>query len=203
MQKRVLLLIILSVIFLILFTLPIETTFADDVDGTYEVPFEMKEAGSENTSIADGYFSKPANVVIKDGTIYIQLTITNSEWVKSLSGPFGESTVIGEDKDDDTRTIKLQVGDLSEPVKLNMHVVVPEEIAGMPYDHEHTVRAVFDTSEIPINIPSGEEMEVEAKQNQSDDLAEDDDSSIGLYMIVIMSSIIVVFIIYKIIFARK
>ena len=117
-------------------------------NGTYSVSFEIKEAGNNNTSIADGYFSKPAKLIIKNGLNYIQLTTTESEWVKSLSGPNGSSTVISENGN--SRTVQFEVGDVSQPVNMSMHVVVPEDVAGMKYDHNHSVRAIFDVSSIPV-----------------------------------------------------
>ena len=56
--------------------------FADIAEGTYEVNYEMKEAGNDNTSIADGYFSKPATLTVENGVKHIQLTVTSSSMVK-------------------------------------------------------------------------------------------------------------------------
>lgn len=129
-----------------LFTLPQGTIFADIADGTYEVNYEMKESGSDNTSIADGYFSKPATLTVENGNKYIQLTVTGANMVKSLSAPSGSVDVVSDNGD--TRTVKFKVdGDLSQPVNMNMHIVVPD-MPEMPggYDMEHTARAVFDVS---------------------------------------------------------
>lgn len=130
-------------------------------DGTYDVSFSLKEAGSNNASIADGYFSKPAKLVVKNGVNHVQLTTTESDWLKSISGPKGNASDLG--GSGNSRTVQLEVGDLSNPVDLKMHVVVPEEIAGMAYDHNHSVRAVFDVSNVPL--ASGEAAE-ESSSNQ-------------------------------------
>lgn len=208
MRKKFTLLFTLGVLVFALVFLPQGSVLAQYADGTYDVHFELKEAGNDNTSIADGYFSKPAKLVVENGKNFVQLTITSSEWVKALSGPAGEATVISEDKNNNTRTVKLQVGDLSKPVELQMHVVVPEEIAGMPYDHNHTVRAVFDVSNIPES--GGEDPESSdqgsSQQSASDDVVENpqtsDDSPIGLYVILLLSSI-AVFTFYKLRLAKN
>lgn len=123
-----------------LLAMPQGAVFAEIADGTYEVNYEVKEAGSENTSIADGYFSKPATLTVENGTKYIQLTVTSASMIKSLSAPSGPVDVVSEG--DDTRTIKFRVdGDLSQPVNMEMHIEVP----GL-YDSTHTARAVFDVS---------------------------------------------------------
>src|SRR5690625_5808899 len=77
-----LLLIVTALVLTITLGLPKETVFADIADGTYEVNYEMKEAGSDNTSIADGYFSKPATLTVENGTKYIQLTVTSADMVE-------------------------------------------------------------------------------------------------------------------------
>lgn len=116
-------------------------------NGTYDVSLELKESGSNNASIAAGYFSKSAKLIVKNGVNYVQLTATESDWIKSISGPNGGATVISESGN--TRTVQFEAGDLSGPVNLKMHVVVPEEVAGMKYDNHHSVRAVLNTSSVP------------------------------------------------------
>src|SRR5690625_4275252 len=205
MNKRFSLFFVLSVMIFTLAYLPMGSVVADIADGTYDVPFELKESGSENTSIADGYFSKPATLIVKNGQKNIQLTITNSEWVKALSGPHGNATVIHEDEANDMRTVQLQVGDLSNAVTLKMHVVVPEDVAGMPYDHEHTVRAVFDVSNIKNNSnnegsTSTNDGGTSTSDHQSNDVVENpqtsDNSPIALYVILLITSV-AVFTFYK------
>src|SRR5690625_3904972 len=120
--------------------LPVHT-FAEIADGTHQINYEMKEAGNDNTSIADGYFSKPATLTVENGVKHIQLTVTSSSMVKSLSAPSGPVKVVSEDKGNETRTVKFKVDDLSQPVNMEMHIVVPDL-----YDTTHTARAVFDVS---------------------------------------------------------
>lgn len=135
-------------------------------NGTYSVSFELKEAGNNNTSIADGYFSKPATLVVKNGVNYIQMTTTQSDWIKSMSGPKGSATVISESGN--SRTVQFEAGDLTKPVNMKMHVVVPEDVAGMKYDHHHSVRAVFNVSGVPAATATPEKKEESTAQAQQD-----------------------------------
>lgn len=204
MKKRLALIFSLGIIICTLVLFPTTSVFADFANGTYDVSYELKEAGNDNTSIADGYFSKPAKLIVENGENYVQLTITSSEWVKALSGPYGEATVVSEDQANDTRTVKLKVGDLSKPVNMKMHVVVPEEIAGMPYDNNHTVRAVFDISSVPAsNGSSGDES---SPPSETDKVVENpptnDDSPIGLYVVLLLSSV-ALFTFYKLRLAKN
>lgn len=154
--------------FAIIFTLsmiiiPQKLIHAEIKDGTYDVNYEMKEAGNDNTSIADGYFSKPATLTVDGGVQYIQLTITSSSMVKSLSAPSGPVDIVREDEGNETRTVKFREdGDLSEPVSMEMHVVVPDL-----YDMEHTARAVFDVSGLDTTSDAEEESaEDKGKENR-------------------------------------
>src|SRR5690625_2276812 len=128
---------------------PVGSVFAAIADGTYQVNYEMKEKSSDSTSIADGYFSSPATLTVKDGVQHIQLTVTGSSMIKSLSAPSGAVDVISEG--DDTRTVKFRVdGDLSQPVTMKMRIEVPD-MPAMPggYKQDHTARAAFDVSGLP------------------------------------------------------
>jgi len=194
---------LISIFSLIL--VPQGTIFADIADGTYEVNYEMKEAGNENTSIADGYFSKPATLTVENGTKYIQLTVTNADMVESLSGPNGPVDVISEG--DDTRTVKFSVdGDLTQPVNMEMHIIVPD-IPEMPggYDMTHTARAVFDVSGLDqagatATEENSSEDEVSATagaDKNEKNPPTGDSSSILLYVILLIGSISVLF------FAKK
>src|SRR5690554_6902601 len=122
---------------------PVGSVFAAIADGTYQVNYEMKEKSSDSTSIADGYFAKPATLTVKDGVQHIQLTVTGASMIKKLVAPSGPVTVVSEGEE--TRTVKFRVdGDLSQPVSLQMDIVVPDL-----YDTTHTARAVFNVSDLP------------------------------------------------------
>src|SRR5699024_957840 len=98
---------------------PVGSVFAAIVDGTYQVNYEMKEKSSDNASIADGYFSSPATLTVKDGVQHIQLTVTGADMIKKLVAPSGSVSVVSDNGD--TRTVKFRVdGDLSQPVPLEM-----------------------------------------------------------------------------------
>lgn len=138
-----------AILFISAILLPQTADAASFKNGTYDVSYEIKEAGGSSTSIADGYFLKPAKITIENGTYYAQFTVKNAEWIKSVSGPYGAATVVSTDKANDRKVLKLRVSDISSPVDLSMHIVVPEEVAGMEYDNNHKAKAVFNTSGIP------------------------------------------------------
>lgn len=149
--------------------LPIEVTYAEIADGTYDIDYEMKEASSESTSIADGFFSKPATLTVEDGEKHIELTVTSSDMIQSLSAPTGEVDIVDENEDEDTRTVKFRVDqDLSEPLEMEMHVIVPDL-----YDMTHTARAVFDVESETADEENTEEDNTEEVNEEPDNEEEE------------------------------
>lgn len=206
MNKRFTLLMALTaLVFTLTFlVLPTGNASAAIADGSYQINYEMKEASSDNTSIADGYFTKPATLTVENGAQYIQFTVTSAEMVKSLSAPSGPVTVVSDSGD--TRTVKFRVdGDLSNPVKMSMHVVVPEEALPGGYDMNHTTRAVFDVSGLPT-AGAGEATDTNNAESNSETTgagkAEEnpptgDSSSIALFTILLAGSGIALFALRK------
>lgn len=179
-----------------LITTPVSAQIAD---GTYKINYEMKEANGGNTSIADGYFTKPATLIVENGVQYIQLTVTGSNYVKSLSTSAGPVQVISENSANKTRTVKFKVnGNLSQPLNMDMHIVVPDM-----YDMTHTARAVFDVSGLPQAGSAAEQKSAEkgdATGNAGvtvENPQTGDNSSIGLYALLMLGSAVALLAIWK------
>jgi len=159
--------IVFSFLLVLSFAIAPSSTFAAIADGTYKINYEMKEANSDNTSIADGYFTKPATLTVKNGVQYITLTVTGSNYIKSLSAPSGPVEIISEDTEKLTRTVRFKVdGDLSQPLNMKMHIVVPDV-----YDTTHIARAIFDVKGLPEkkeNTNVGQNTNNDKKQDNKD-----------------------------------
>lgn len=197
MRKRFSIAIIAILVTITLAFFPTGSAFAQLADGTYDLPYSVKEAGNNNVSIADGYFSKPAKLIVKNGEKHVQMTIKEANYVKSLSN----TSVVSDNGN--TRVVQMKVNDLSQPVSVSMHIVVPEEVAGMPYDHDHTARFVFDASGLGSNTSSGNATESGAATtgDSVENPPTGDSTSIGLYVALLFGSI-VVFSVYKLRFAK-
>lgn len=167
MRKRFSFFVVISALVLSLALAPVDQAFAQFANGTYDVPYEMKEASNNNTSIADGYFQKPAKVTIDGSNATVQFTVTSAEMVKSLSAAGGSMKVTNDAGD--TRTYQLTIGadQLKQPITMDMHIIVPEGTPGLPqgYDRKHQARAVFDVSKIPG--ASGKESSESGTQNEN------------------------------------
>src|SRR5699024_1338067 len=113
-------------------------------DQAFQYDYVVKHATEDKISAADKFFKKPATVLYKDGEAYIQLTITNWDWIKSLKPESGDIIVVQKNADG-SAVVQFKVnGDLSDAIVLNMHVVVPKDVAGMDYDMNHTARIFLD-----------------------------------------------------------
>lgn len=217
--------IIVAVLSIFLIASPAAAQIAD---GTYEITYEMKEANSDNTSIADGYFTKPALLTVKNGAQTIRLTLTGSNYIQSLSGPSGPVKVVSEDTANHVRVVEFPVsGDLSRPISMEMHIIVPDL-----YDQKHTARAVFHVSDLPqantsapaapsdssdettseasSETTTGEKTPGESKESAKTASGEEvenpktgEDSSILLYGLLMVGSVIALFFIRKLRPARN
>lgn len=158
-----------------------------------DVSYKIVEAGKDSVSIADGYFVKPAKYTEENGKNYVELTLREAQYIKALSGPYGAVQVLSDDGS--KRVVKMQVGDLSKPVALDMHIVVPEEIAGMVYDNQHKARAIFDASGIKSGGSS--ESTVGSGVDKEENPRTSDQTPLALYSVLILGSGAVLFFIWK------
>lgn len=161
---------IITCAFLLVFgTLSVDSVSAALADGTYSIEnYQVLKADSNAASIANGYFLKPAKLIVEDGTNYVQLTIKESNMVQSLTGPYGKAVVVSEDKAKQHITVKFKVEDISKAVTVGMHIIVDAE--EIQYDTTHKARLVFDeptstgttntnTNTAPSNEPTNQDKE--------------------------------------------
>lgn len=192
MKFRLPLVMLLAALIFGLIAAPVAAQVAD---GTYQVNYEVKQADNDNASIADGYFQKPASVTVKNGVYTVTFDVTGSDMVKSLSSRQGSVKVVGENEANKTRTYQLQVNDLSRPITMDMHIVVPDL-----YDQEHSARFVFDTSGLPeagSESDSGAETTAAGDGEEVENPKTGEDSSIALYSILLLASVVGLVAIWK------
>ena len=115
--------------------------------GAYTIDFEVHKDGTDEISVMDGYTEKPATLFVEDSAKFIELTLTNSNWIKLFqtdqNGDFVDAEVVAENTDADTRTVRFPVEDLSSKLDAYTHVVI-EDIPGFEYDNYYTVQFAFD-----------------------------------------------------------
>src|SRR5690625_6054831 len=105
-----------SIVLIFVFTLfsftPTGSVLAEEEDGLYSIEYEVLKADSDGTSIGNDYFDKPATLIVEGDEKHIQLTVNHSDYVKSLSGPHGEVSIISEDKEERERRSEEHTSEL-------------------------------------------------------------------------------------------
>lgn len=166
-----------------------------------EVSYEILEAGSDGSSIADGYFLKPAKLTSEGGKTYLEFSLKDADYVKSLSGPYGSVKVISDAGN--KRVVKMQVGDITKPIELQMHVVVPEEVAGLPYDHEHKARMIVQTEGVDLaGLTTNDQGEKTPSASDDGDKKDEnpktsDTTPLIMYTVLLIGSVGIIVILWK------
>ncbi|MBD8035636.1 heme uptake protein IsdC [Solibacillus sp. A46] len=133
---------ILSVLFLVAFTLP-NASLAAIADGTYEVNYQVNKPGSNSASMANDYFLKPAKLIVNNGKMTMQITIKNSSWVTEFKPP-GGAKVISTNESAGQRTVQFPVSN-ANLVTIAMKI----DIDDIDYHHAYSVDFVFNSSGLP------------------------------------------------------
>src|SRR5690625_730774 len=181
LRKRFSFLTVITLLLVSLVFIPVNSVSAEIADGTYQIQYEVKQKGSNNTSIADGYFLKPATLTVSGGTQTIQLTIKDAHYVKGLRVQGTPVTVVSDDGDN--RDVKFNVsGDLSNRVPMSMDIKVPDL-----YDTTHGADAIFHVSGLAkTDGGSGSGANDSNDGKVVDNPKTGDDSPIYLYVILLV-----------------
>lgn len=143
MRKSLNILLVLMITF---FAIPFGgiTTLADAEDSStvssdeaYEIDYVIKHEDGSKESVANGFFEKPALLLKKDDSKFVQITINNGDMIKELSNEYGDVLLVREN-DDGSIVVQLRVNDDLSDMLLNMHVVVPGQ-----YNESHTAILAF------------------------------------------------------------
>lgn len=119
--------------------LPFNKAGAELADGKYSLPYQVNKAGTSSASIANDYFIKPATLVKKNGTMYVQLTLKNSSQFVKFESPSGGNKVVSKDSANDRRTVQFNLSSLSKVQTVNVRVEIPEE----DYYHNYKIDFVW------------------------------------------------------------
>ncbi|WP_224925606.1 NEAT domain-containing protein [Bacillus pumilus] len=136
--------------FVLLFALaPISSASAAGLaDGQHSAQYVVWKADSDTTSTANTYFEKPAKLVVKDGKIKAQVTLTNSSWITSFKtleqGVYKNAKVISTNTAANKRTVEFNVNSLTEVVPAKVSVTVP----AIGYTGNYDIRLKFDAASV-------------------------------------------------------
>lgn len=143
---RKLFFMMVSAVFMLFLVYPIHTQ-ATVADGTYSLNYQVNKPGSSSASMANDYFLKPAQLIVNNGKMTVQLTINKSAWVTEFTPP-GGATVISSNPAADQRVVQFNISSLKPTVAMKI------DIDDIDYHHSYSVDFVFDGSGLPEAQPN-------------------------------------------------
>lgn len=114
-------------------------------DGEYTVDYEILKGDpkDDSTSLANGYWNKPATVIVKNGAISVRTVINKDAWVIEFAtkqgSSFVDAKVISRDTKNDSRIVEFGVSSLEQDQVTSMTVDIPS----MNYYHSYEARFRF------------------------------------------------------------
>ncbi|API79133.1 heme uptake protein IsdC [Staphylococcus argenteus] len=108
--------------------------------------YEVYKYNTNDTSIANDYFNKPAKYVKKNGKLYVQITVNHSHWITGMSIEGHKENIINKDTAKDERTSEFEVSKLNGKIDGKIDVYINEKVNGKPfkYDHHYNITYKFN-----------------------------------------------------------
>ncbi|MGG0740897.1 heme uptake protein IsdC [Niallia taxi] len=108
-------------------------------DGEYSINYSVLRADSDSASMADGYFKKPAKLIVENGVHKVQVGISTSAITEFKVGGANVTEI---SKSGESSVVQFNVSSLNSPTAGEIHVIVEDQ----NYDHWYTIRFDFDES---------------------------------------------------------
>lgn len=110
------------------------------------INFEVLKYNTNDTSMANDYFEKPAKLIEKDGKKVLQITVNHSHWITGMTIDGSKEKIISKDASKDMRTSEFVVNKASGKVNGTIAVYINEPVNGKPfkYDHYYNITFKFD-----------------------------------------------------------
>lgn len=139
----------------------VEEPIEDDVlqDGQYTIDFKVLKDGTSERSVMDQYTAKPALLVVENGNKHIDLTLTQSDWIKvfkvDVDGTLQDAEVVSQNIDENTRVVRFGIRDIESKLSAYTEVSVTSPIQ---YEGKYDVQFEFDASSVEL-VNGGEDNE--------------------------------------------
>lgn len=96
------------------------------------INFEVLKYNTNDTSMANDYFEKPAKLIEKDGKKVLQITVNHSHWITGMTIEGSKEKIISKDASKDMRTSEFVVNKASGKVNGTIAVYINEPVNGKP-----------------------------------------------------------------------
>jgi len=174
---------LLFLIGIVLFHAPQSFAASELADGEYTIDFEILKGDpkDDSTSLANGYWNKPATLIIKNSKITVRTVINKDAWVTEFStkqgSSFTETKVISRNTEKDTRLVEFKISSLSEDLVATMSVDIPSQ----NYYHSYETRFRFYPDTItPVKLDEPTATEAPASSaNDSSKITKEEKATAG------------------------
>ena len=128
--RKLLAVVVMSVLFVLLSTSHAMAAAALE-DGEYTINYEILRGDTkdDSTSLADGYWDKPAKVIVKDGNIMVQTNINQHAWVVAFAtqtnGKMVDARVVSTNEKANSRVTEFKVSSFDNILLSSMTVDIP------------------------------------------------------------------------------
>lgn len=184
---------------LIFFATAFKLSFAAD-SGTFN--YEVLKYKTQDTSIANDYFNKPAKYIKKNGKLYVQITVNHSHWITGMSIEGHKEKIISQDKAKDERTSEFEVSKIDGLVDGKIDVYINEKVNGKPFLYDHHYNITYKFSGPKIAGASGSAKDDSSTQQSSN--AENPQTAAGTpSYIYVIPAISLLVLIVTMIFSKK
>ena len=132
------------------------------------VDFTIVKQSSDDRSVADGDFKKPAHTYKKNGKTYVRMTATRADWLRDFKvkagGTLRPAKTIGAPTNNE-QVYEFEVDSLNGESEASIHVVSADP--GFAYDNTYTIRIRW--GKVKEDVKETDQEQKEEKEEKKDD----------------------------------
>ncbi|WP_245983604.1 NEAT domain-containing protein [Ammoniphilus oxalaticus] len=149
-------------------------------DGEYTIDFTFLKDQTEEASVVNDYVYQPANLVVENGQIAVEMDLKDQGWIQSFEVKnkqgFAAAEIIREDRD----ALRFYVDDLTKKLNVRTQVRVTG-IPGFEYDNTYNAQIEWNLdrlTEVNVSDPEATEPEEEDEESEEPNVYEDGEYTI-------------------------
>lgn len=108
-----------------------------------DLNYDILKHKTQDVSMANDYFNKPAKLVDKNGKQYVQFTVNHSHWIVNFTFNGQKENIVHEDKAKDERTSEFLIDKTSGEIPGTIKVYIDEEVNGKPFKYDHNYNITY------------------------------------------------------------
>ncbi|MBM7642913.1 NEAT domain-containing protein [Streptococcus loxodontisalivarius] len=109
----------------------------------YEIDYTVLKEGSQDASIANGYFDKPITIYQEDGQWYLTFKVNHENWISKVTFD-GQEAVKHTSLENETGQWTFKLQSIEEKMDATVKVDIEEEVEGEALSYHHTYPIDFE-----------------------------------------------------------